>query len=199
MKAPPISLSLLRATLILRCIVSLIFAGYLVVARPSTLPDILSAFGKFSITDGALSLFLAIVILVAGWYRGLAALAALAGLVRIAAALGVRMAPGMPGFPVTLMLYIGILATLVFLLGLLRLSAARRLHGQLGGNPWTVVLIVQGVAVAVIAVMAFVATVSPTGMRELLALAEAINAFALLAVALRVGQPGLRPSVVHAA
>ena len=185
------SVAFLRSILILRCLLSLALTGYLLTAGLSTLPSILRAFGFFLAIDGLLALLLAVLILAAHWFRVLAALSTIGGLIRICAAVAILWGRGMLSFPVTLMLFIAVLATLAFLLGLLRLSAARKLEAQLGGNPWSVVLIAQGIVVIVLAIVAFVATPTPLGASRLLAAGEAILALALLLVAWHVDQPAM--------
>ncbi|HJP85717.1 MAG TPA: hypothetical protein VJ852_06985 [Gemmatimonadaceae bacterium] len=156
------------------------------------MPSILHSFAAFSAIDGVLALLLAVLILAAGWYRVLAALAGVDGLIRVCAALFVWFGKGMLSFPITLVLYLGVLATLAFLLALMRLSAAGRLYGELGKNPWTLVLIAQGVLIGALAAVAFFAAPDPARASRLLAFGEVINALALLAVGLRVSPPATR-------
>jgi len=113
-------------------------------------------------------------------------------LIRVCAALFVWFGKGMLSFPITLVLYLGVLATLAFLLALMRLSAAGRLYVELGKNPWTLVLIAQGVLIGALAAVAFFAAPDAARASRLLAFGEVINAMALLAVGLRVSRPATR-------
>jgi hypothetical protein len=182
------TLTLLRLGLIARCIISLAFVWYLA-SVPSTSPWWTRAFAMYAMPDGVLALVVAALTLTAGWDKGIAGIAALSGLIRVAAAIAIWRGPGMPYFAVTLVLYVGVLATLIFLLGLLELAEAKTLRREVGRNPLSVVLAIEGLATVSLAIVAFFIEPNPTSMKRVLMAGATLEALALLAVAWRAGPP----------
>jgi hypothetical protein len=168
-------LLMLRLTLLARCLVSVALAWHFASARPSTPPDIASAFAPYTFCDGVLALIVAGLVLSEGWRKGLATIAILGGLVRISAAVAIWYGPGIPYFAVTFVLYVGLLATLGLLIGLLELGEAARLWSDIDWRPLSILL----------AVVAFFAMPEPVTTSRLLVAGAVLEAFALLAVALK--------------
>jgi len=107
------------------------------------------------------------------------------GVIRVCAALAIWYGPGIPYFAVTFVLYVGLLATLGFLLGLLELGEATRLWGDAGWRPLSVLLALEGCATVLLAVVAFFTTPQAIAVSRLLVAGAVLEAFALVAVALQ--------------
>lgn len=178
-------LTLLRLVLIARCIVSLGLVWHFQSARPSTPPAIVTAFAPYAFIDGVLALIVAALAMSAAWRKGIAAIAIGGAVIRIGAALAIWYGPGIPYFAVTLVLYVGLLATLGFLVGLLELGEATRLWGDAGWRPLSVLLALEGCATVLLAIVAFFTTPKPLTISHLLVAGAVLEAFAVLAVALQ--------------
>ena len=133
-----------------------------------------------------------------GWRKGIAAVAVAGGLIRVSAALAIWYGPGIPYFAVTFVLYVGLLATLGFLVGLLELGEATRLWGDAGWRPLSVVLALEGCATVLLAIVAFFARPQPTTITRLLVAGAVLEAFALLAVAVHGAARPRAPARAHA-
>lgn len=182
-------LMLLRLILVARCIVSLALVWFFLSARPSTPPEILRAFAPFAFMDGVLALIVAGLAMRAGWRRGIAAIAVFGGIVRIAAALAIWYGPGIPYFAVTFVLYVGLLATLGFLVGLLELGEATRLWADARWRPLSILLALEGGATVLLAIAALIATPEPITISHLLVAGAVLEAFAVLVVGLKGTPP----------
>ena len=178
-------LTLLRLVLIARCLVSLGLVWLFESAKPATPPAIVTAFAPYAFIDGVLALIVAALAISAGWRKGIAAVAMVGGVIRVCAALAIWYGPGIPYFAVTFVLYVGLLATLGFLLGLLELGEATRLWGDAGWRPLSVLLALEGCATVLLAIVAFFTTPQPIAVSRLLVAGAVLEAFALLAVALQ--------------
>jgi hypothetical protein len=181
------SLPLLRIVLLVRCLVALAFAWHLHVAAPATFPTLAQAFVPYTTADGVLALLLALLSLGAGWHRGLAGVAAVDGLYRLAAAYVLRLGPGIPYVAVTLLLYVGLLATLGFLVGLAELVEATRLYRETGRSPMSTALGAAGLATVALGAVAFLIAPVPSSSRMLLMVGAVLQAVVLLAVAIGAG------------
>ncbi|MDB4874313.1 MAG: hypothetical protein JWM41_759 [Gemmatimonadetes bacterium] len=179
---------LLRLTLLVRCVVSLAFAAYLVAAHPESNPALARGFIPFGLADGALAFMLAILVLSAGWHAGIAMVATIDGVIRIAAALALHFGPGAPDFSLTVVLFVGVLAAVSFSLGVLELGEAKRLRRQIGRNPVSVALAAAGLATIALAVVAFVATPLPDTSRRLLIAGAILESATLLLAAIGAGR-----------
>jgi hypothetical protein len=188
-------LTLLRLTLAVRCIVSLVFAWHLYGTAPSSFPALARAFVPFATVDGVLALALAVLVLAVGWRKSLAGIPLVDGLLRLASAIALRTAPGIPYFVVTLVLFVGLAAILGFLLGLVQIVIARRLRAQIGRNPMSVVIGIAGLAAMVLGVAQFFLQPAPSTARWLLIAGALVQALTLLGVALIAGPPRRRPVV----
>ena len=192
-EAPGMRLTLLRLVLIARCLVSLGLVWTFESVKPSTPPAIVTAFAPYAFLDGVLALIVAALAIGAGWRKGIAAVAMAGGLIRVTAALAIWYGPGIPYFAVTFVLYVGLLATLGFLVGLLELGEATRLWGDAGWRPLSAVLALEGCATVLLAIVAFFTRPQPTTITRLLVAGAVLEAFALLAVAL---QGAVRPRLL---
>jgi hypothetical protein len=183
-----ISRLLVRLVLIARSILCLAFAWYLGAVAPPSPPSVARVFALFAMADGVLALVLGPLALSARVPAAIAVVAIVGGLIRVAAALAIWLGPGIPFFALTLVLYVGVLATLGFLLGVVELVEAARLERRVGRNPVSLILVLEGLATAILGVVAFFAEPEPSTVRRLLIVGAALEAFGLLAVALRVGE-----------
>src|SRR5919199_1025265 len=112
------SRALMRLALVARCILCLAFAWYLGTMAPPSPPSVARVFALFAMADGVLALVL-----------GPLALNA-----RVPGAVAIWLGPGIPFFAITLVLYVGVLATLGFLLGVVEVAEAARLERKVGRN-----------------------------------------------------------------
>jgi hypothetical protein len=174
----------LRVVLVLRALVCLIFAGYF--ASATSLPALIERFADYAMADGLLALLLAVLAVPAPLPNGIAAFGAIDGLIRVAAALAVYLGPGIPYFAVTAVLYMGILATLALLLGILVLTGAERLNKELGWNLVSALLLLEGLATVVFAVAAFLLTPYADVVRVFFIVGVLLEAIPLLTVAARL-------------
>jgi hypothetical protein len=181
-------LPLLRVVLVVRCLVALAFAWHLHVAAPASFPALAQAFVPYTMVDGVLALLLALLSLAARWHRGLAGVAAVDGVYRLAAAYALRLGPGIPYVAVTLLLYVGLLATLGFLVGLVELVEATRLYRQAGRSPMSVALGAAGLVTVALGAAAFLVAPVPSASRMLLMVGAVLQAIVLLAVAVGAGR-----------
>ena len=137
--------------------------------------------------DGVLALLLGAFALSARVPAAISVVAIVGGLIRVVAALAIWLGPGIPFFALTLVLYVGVLATLGFLFGLIEIVAGARLEQSVGRNPLSLVLVLEGLATATLGVVAFFAEPEPSTVRRLLMIGAALEALGLLVVAVRVG------------
>ena len=146
------SLRLLRVALIGRCILDVAFVWYfarLTHASPSVVAD---AFAAFGLLDGIAAAVLAVLSVSAQIPYGIAVLAATDAVLRIAAGSALHFGPGIPYFPVTLVLYLGILVAFAFGFGVAELIEARRLEREFGWSPLTVGIAIAGAVTLVVPV-----------------------------------------------
>ena len=182
-------LVLLRLSFVARCLISVALAWHFAATRPSTPPQIVRAFAPYTFVDGVLALIVAGLVLSERWHKGLAAIAALGAFVRITAAMAIWYGPGIPYFAVTFVLYVGLLATLGLLVGLLELGEAVRLWSDIQWRPLSLLLALEGAATLGLAIVAFFATPAPLTISRLLIAGAILEAFALLVVAVKGPRP----------
>ena len=137
------SLRLLRVALLGRCVLDFGFAWYLPRLRHSSPDVVANALASFALLDGIAAAVIAALSLSARLPSGIAALAALDALLRIVAGSMLHFGPGIPYFPITIALYLGILVAFAFAFGVAEIVEARRLHREFGWSSLTI-----GIAVA---------------------------------------------------
>lgn len=178
--------ALIRIVLVARCVVSLIFALRLAMAGSASHIAFVEPFIWFATADGLLALAMAGLALTVPVLHGRFILvAAVDGLLLLGAALALRLAPGIPYYFVTLVLYIGIAGICALLLGLLKLFVARRLGQQAGGSALGGALAVAGIGSIAFGAGAFFIHPNPTTSKWLLILGALFEGLALLVAALR--------------
>ena len=176
----PMSIAALRLVLLIRAAISVGFA-LSVASRPPTAHDLLAAFAVYAFVDATLLVFQVVVMLGLRAPSEYVAAAGFALLLRLGAALAIWLGPGIPYFAVALVLYTGLLATLVLLAGIIELVEVRRAHK--GPAVLRAILTVEGVATIGLALLAIVLTPVPATVRALLILGALLEARSLLLVA----------------
>jgi uncharacterized membrane protein HdeD (DUF308 family) len=96
-----------------------------------------------------------------------------------------RLAPGIPFYVVTTVLYIGLAGVIALVIGLLKIIVARRLERAMGGNALSGALAVAGFASIAFGAAAFFMHPEPTTVRLLLIAGALMEGLALLVAALR--------------
>lgn len=181
--------ALIRAVLVARCVVSLVFAIRLGMAQPGSHIAFVGPFIWFATADGLLALAMAgLAITVPVLHGSFMLVAVVDGLLLLGAALALRLAPGIPYYFVTLVLYIGIAGICALLVGLLKLLAARRLERETGGNALSGALAVAGIASIAFGAAAFFMHPEPTTSKWLLMAGALFEGVALMVAALRPWQ-----------
>jgi hypothetical protein len=177
---------LIRAVLIARCVVSLVFAARLGFDPVSSNVAFVNSFIWFATVDGLLALAMGgLALTIPVLHGSFVRVAVLDGLLLIGAALTLRLAPGIPYYFATVVLYIGLAGVFVLLIGLLKLVAARQLERRIGGNALSGALAVAGFASLAFGAAAFVMHPEPTTVKWLLMAGALIEGFALFVAALR--------------
>jgi hypothetical protein len=178
-------LTLLRLVLLVRCVGCLLFAWALHGATPSTLAGLAEWFEPFAIVDGTLGLALAPLMLAVSWGPGVAAVALLDGVLSVGWGAVLYWWPGIPGFPVSAVLFSGLLSALSGLIGVFQLTLAVQLRRRSGSTVLGLALGGLGVAFVVLAILDFSVDVTPSALQTLLVAQAGLQgvAFGVLALA----------------
>jgi hypothetical protein len=179
----------LRSALFARCVVSLLFAGYLAAMAPSSDASLASALGRFSAIDGCLALAIALFAFFAALPTGAVVLAAVGGIIRVAVAIALWRGPGAADFAVTVSLYSGIIAALGFVFGVLECVTAHYLRKATGRTSLSIALTIAGVTAAVLGIAGFFLDPAARTVKLLLMIGAAIQAVALLIAAVGSWSP----------
>jgi hypothetical protein len=178
--------ALIRAVLIARCVVSVVFAARLGVVSASSNLALVNPFVWFATVDGLLALAMGgLALTVPVLHGSFILVAAIDGLLLLGAALTLRLAPGIPFYVVTTVLYIGLAGVIALVIGLLKIIVARRLERAMGGNALSGALAVAGFASIAFGAAAFFMHPEPTTVRLLLIAGALMEGLALLVAALR--------------
>ena len=169
--------------LIGRCLLDLVFAWRIWAIPASATVDLADLFAPFALFDGIAALAIAVTGFAAWLPRGIVVLAGTDALVRLAAANALHFGPGISYFPMTIVLYVGVLAAVALAFGIAEAVEARQIQRELGWNPLSVVLVVAGVATVALAVAQFALLHVATVLKNLLTLGITIQALTMLAVA----------------
>ena len=167
--------------LLVRAVLNAGFAGYLWATDPTAFAPLLRDYMRFATVDGVLAWVSAALILIAVPSRNYWVIPFAGGLARLVAAVAYWLFPAIPDVPITLILYLGVIASVGFFVGVLDLIAAERLHRALGRNPVTTALAAVGLASATFGIVLFVTDRTPGTLRWLLVLFCASECLALLA------------------
>lgn len=178
----------------LRLICNASFAVLLLESGPRSLAQLLQLFSRFAILDGALAL------LVAGGYLTVtpqrmlwmsptidaATRGVLVGLLLIG--------PGASTFPLTALLYVGLIATFACFDGVLDFAEGFTLRKEFGRRGGSVSLMVSGTVLALLAATLFARQPEVRDVTVLLALLSLTHAGALVAAMVHVNQLRLDPA-----
>lgn len=174
---------LLRIALIARCVLDVVFAWRIhALTHPSTI-DLSEAFAPFALLDGVAAFAIAVVGFAAWLPRGIVILAACDAMVRLAAANALHFGPGISYFPMTIVLYVGLLAAFALAFGIAEEVEAREIEREIGRSPLSVTLAIAGAATVALAVAQFALLHVADALQDLLTIGIALQALTMLAVA----------------
>ena len=188
---------MLRLLLVLRLLWNASFTVMLVKAGPQSFSALLEAFSRFAFVDGLLAL------LVAGGYLTIAPGRMLwisptvdAGTRGVLVGL-LFVGPGISGFPLTALLYVGLIATFACFDGVLDIIEGFALRHEFGRRGGTISLILSGSILALLGATLFVTSPTTREVGFVLALLSATHALSFVPAVIHVGQLRralLRPS-----
>lgn len=173
----------LRIVLIARCVLDLVFVWRIQSIADTSLIDLAAAFAPFALADGIAALIVAAVALEASLRRSIVMLASADGVLRVAAATTLHFGPGIPYFPMTAVLYIGLLAAFGLAFGIAETVAARQVERDEGWNPLSIALAIAGVATVALAATQFALLHLPNVIQKSLTIGIALQALTMLGVA----------------
>ncbi len=174
--------------LILRMLWNASFGVLLLTHGPNSLAGLLELFSRFAVVDGALAL------LVAGGYltitpgRMLWMSPAVDAVTRAVLVGLLFIGPGISAFPLTALLYVGLIATFACFDGVLDVIEGLALRSEFGRRGGAVSLIVSGTILALLGGRLFA---TPPGIREIavvLALLSATHAIAFVPAIIHINQ-----------
>lgn len=174
---------LLRLILLARCVLDLVFAWRVHRVADVAFVDLAEAFAPFALFDGIVAFILAVVAFAAWLPRAIVVLAATDAMLRLAAANALHFGPGISYFPMTIVLYIGLLAAFVLAFGIAEAVEAFQVERQLGRNPLSIALAIASVATVALAVAQFSLLHVPSALKNLLTIGIALQGLSMLAVA----------------
>jgi hypothetical protein len=173
----------LRIALITRCVVDLAFAWRIHQLLDASTIDLANVFAPFALVDGVAALAVAAFGFAARLPRAVVVLAASDGVLRLAAANALHFGPGIAYFPMTIVLYVGLLAAFGFAFGIAEEVAARQIEHEVGWNPLSIALAVAGVATVALAVTQLAMLHVPNALKNVLTTGIALQALTMLAIA----------------
>jgi len=179
----PQLLQWLRVILMVRCILDLVFAWRIYRVTDVAFVDLADAFAPFALFDGVVAFVVAVVAFAAWLPRAIVVLAATDAMLRLAAANALHFGPGISYFPMTIVLYIGLLAAFVLAFGIAEAVEALQIERQLGRNPLSIALAIASVATVALAVAQFSLLHVPSALKNLLTIGIALQGLSMLAVA----------------
>jgi len=188
----PTWLRILRAVLAARCVLDLVFAWRIQRIPESSLIDLADAFAPFALFDGIAASAVAVVGFAAWLPRGIVVLAATDAVLRLAAANALHFGPGISYFPMTIVLYVGLLAAFALAFGIAEAVEARQIEHELGRNPLSIALAIAGTATVALAVAQFAMLHIPAALRNLMTIGIALQALTMLAIAIAARQRNTR-------
>ena len=180
---------LLRIALIARGVLDLAFAWGIHRILDARTIDLADAFAPFALVDGIAALTIAVFGFAARLPRGVVVLAAVDGILRLAAASALHFGPGIAYFPMTIVLYVGLLAAFGFAFGVAEAITARQIEHEVGWSPLSIVLALAAVATIALAVTQFALLHVPNVLQNVLTLGIALQAMTMVAIA-----AGARPN-----
>ena len=180
------SLRLLRVALLGRCMLDFGFAWYLPRLRHSSPDVVANALASFALLDGIAAAVIAVLSLSARLRYGLAALAALDALLRIVAGSALRFGPGIPYFPITIALYLGMLVAFAFAFGVAEIIEARRLQREFGWSSLTIGIAVAAAVTLALPLVHLTIVTDPERVPMLFEIGVMLQGMTMLALAITV-------------
>lgn len=166
----------LRAVLLGRVVWNASFAIYLLQLREDTVAQVVDVFVKFALVDGALALLMAAAYVVVCPRRMLWLSPATDAATRASLVAMSQLGPGMLGFPLTVILYLALIATFVFGDGALDFAEGVSLDRELGHGSGWLALVVSGLVAMAVGATIFIVDPSATRLRALIAVLAAVHA-----------------------
>lgn len=166
----------LRLVLLGRVVWNASFALYLVQHREETVTQLVAVFVKFATIDGALALLMAVSYLIVCPRRMLWLSPATDAATRATLVAMSQMGPGLLGFPLTVILYLALIATFVFGDGALDLAEGVSLDRELGHGSGWFALVVSGLTAMAVGAVLLVAEPNATLFRTLLSVLAGVHA-----------------------
>lgn len=192
-KLHPKLLLLLRVALMARCVLDLVFAWRMYRVPNSSLVDLAEVFAPFALFDGIAAFVVAVVGFSAWLPVGIVVLAATDAVVRVVAANALHFGPGIVYFPVTIVLFVGLLAASLLAFGIAEGAESLQIEHEVGRNRLSIVLALAGVATVALAVAQFALLHVPSALQNLLTIGIAVQALTMLAVATGAARTILPP------
>ena len=180
------ALLLLRAVLIGRCLLDLGFAWHMQLLGDPTPYRIADAFAPFALVDGIAAVAVTGLWLSARLPPDIAALSAIDAFLRLTAASALHFGPGIAYFPMTIVLYVALLASFAFAFGIAESIEARHLEHEVGLRPLTVVVGIAGVVTVVLAVIQFVMLPVASTVKHLVSAGVLLQGLTMLGIAFSV-------------
>lgn len=179
---------LLRIALVARCVLDLVFAWRIHRLPHPTTMELSDTFAPFALLDGIAAFAVAAVGFVAWLPRGIVVLAGSDAMVRLAAANALHFGPGISYFPMTIVLYLGLLAASALAFGIAEEVEAFQIKREVGRNSLSFALAVAGAATVALAVAQFALLHAVDALQNLLTIGISLQAFTMLAVAVGARQ-----------
>lgn len=171
----------LRVVLVARAALSVVFGWTIHSMMSPTLPDLLGGLGRFLAVDGMLALIMALAAMAAHWDSGIAGIAAVDGILRIGTAFTIHSAPGIP-FPLTMVLFMGLMAAFDVMLGLFEVLEAVRLGRTFGRDAVSLTFWALGIATMLVGVTDFLGDPTPANWQTKIIVVASLEALAFTAL-----------------
>jgi hypothetical protein len=169
----------LRFILLVRVLWNLAFAVYVIAVGHVSFGNVVASFARFAAIDGALAFTMACGYLLVSPQRMLWLSPAFDAATRALLVVIAWNGPGVSSFPLTVVLYLGLIAAFATFDGLLDVMEGISLRREFGPGGGGSPLIASGVAAAIIGVVLFVADAEGRLLRNLLAVLSCVHALAL--------------------
>lgn len=193
--APPHrkSVPVLRGILSLRLVWNMAFGVLLLADGPRSLAALLELFSRFAIVDGALALLIAGGYLTVSPQRMLWMSPTIDAITRAVLVGLLLIGPGVSTFPLTALLYVGLIATFACADGVLDVAEGLTLRREFGRRGGALSLMVSGVVLALLGATLFARQPEVRDVAVILALLSLTHAGALVAAMVHVSELRLEP------
>jgi hypothetical protein len=177
------AMGVLRVAFFGRAVVNAWLIAFLVGHRTGSIPDLIELLSLFLIVDGALACVSALIAAVATPRLWVWLFAAVDGLARLALGSLVQLAPGIPGFPVTAVIYLGLVSVVICLDGITDIVGTVEWRSVIGGRWAHVVSVSLGLVLITIGAVIFLSVGEADAFRGLFVLLSASQVLLLLTAA----------------